>query len=168
MRGILFGHQSRMGCQVDFSSFFLCVFSRATPAAYGGAQARGLIRAVATSLHQSHSNVGSEPCLQPTQQLMAMLDPQPTERGQESNPQPHSSQSDSLTSEPQRFNSLVNIFSLNPVWSLSLILHDIIFYLFSPSVCPLLPCILYQLLLHFLIFKLLTQHSIPSLQSLPK
>ena len=49
------------------------VFSRATPMAYGGFQARGLTGAVAASLRQSHSNVGSEPCLQPTPQLMAML-----------------------------------------------------------------------------------------------
>ena len=38
--------------------FFVCVWSfclfRATPAAYGGSQTRGLIRAVATSLRHSH------------------------------------------------------------------------------------------------------------------
>ena len=39
--------------------FYLFAFSRATPAAYRGSQARGLIRAVAASLHQSHSNTGS-------------------------------------------------------------------------------------------------------------
>ena len=43
--------------------FFVCVclfaFSRAAPTAYGGSQARGLIGAVAASLHQSHSNAGS-------------------------------------------------------------------------------------------------------------
>ena len=43
--------------------------------AYGGSQARGLIRAVATGLRQRHSNVGSEPHLQPTPQLTAMPDP---------------------------------------------------------------------------------------------
>ena len=37
--------------------------SWAAPAAYGGSQARGQIGAVATSLHQSHSNAGSEPRL---------------------------------------------------------------------------------------------------------
>ena len=31
-----------------------------TPTAYGGSQARGLIGAVATGLHQSHSNAASE------------------------------------------------------------------------------------------------------------
>ena len=46
-----------------------CLF-RATPAAYGGSQARGLIRAVATSLRHSHSNARSEPHLQPTPQLI--------------------------------------------------------------------------------------------------
>ena len=44
-------------------------------AAYGGSQARGLIGAVAASLRQSHSNVGSEPRLQPTPQLTATPDP---------------------------------------------------------------------------------------------
>ena len=33
---------------------------------------------------------------------MAMPDPQPTEQGQGLNPQPHGSQSDSLTTEPRR------------------------------------------------------------------
>ena len=51
----------------------------------------GLIRAVAAGLRQRHSNAGSEPHLQPTPQLMAMPDPQPTERSQGSNQQPHGS-----------------------------------------------------------------------------
>ena len=57
--------------------FCLFAFSRAAPAAYGGSQARGLIRAVAAGLHQSHSNVGvgSEPHLRPTPPLMAVLTP---------------------------------------------------------------------------------------------
>ena len=58
----------------------------AAPAAYGGSQARGLIGAVATGLCQSHSNGGSQPGLQPTPQLTAIQDPQPTEQGQGSNP----------------------------------------------------------------------------------
>ena len=37
-------------------------------------------------LHHSHSNAGSESSVQPTPQLMVMLDPQPTEQGQGSNP----------------------------------------------------------------------------------
>ena len=52
-------------------SFFLFAFSRATPMAYGGSQARGPI----TSLHQSHSNEGCELCLRPIPQLMATPDP---------------------------------------------------------------------------------------------
>ena len=51
------------------------VLFRAAPAAYGGSQARGLIGAVAAGLHQSHSNEGSEPSLQPTPQLAATPDP---------------------------------------------------------------------------------------------
>ena len=43
--------------------------------AYGGSQARGPVTAVATGLSQSHSNAGSQLCLQTTPQLMAMLDP---------------------------------------------------------------------------------------------
>ena len=59
------------------SFFFFSVFclSRAAPVAYGGYQARGPIRAVAASLRQSHSNAESKPCLPPTPQLTAMLDP---------------------------------------------------------------------------------------------
>ena len=67
-----------------------CIF-RAIPTAYGGSQPRGWIGAVAAGLCQSHSNSGSEPCLQHTPQLTATLDPQPTEQRQGSNPQPHRS-----------------------------------------------------------------------------
>ena len=51
--------------------FFVCfcfgfgLLFRATPAAYGGSQARSLIGAVATGLPHSHSNSGSELRLQP-------------------------------------------------------------------------------------------------------
>ena len=71
--------------------FFVFSLFRAASAAYGGSQARGLIGAVATSLHHSHSNVRSKPRLWPTPQLTAMLDPQPTEWGQGLNPQSHGS-----------------------------------------------------------------------------
>ena len=57
------------------SDFSFSLFIRAVPAAQGGSQARGRIRAAAASLHCSHSNVGSKPCLSPTPQLTAMLDP---------------------------------------------------------------------------------------------
>ena len=55
-------------------NFFLsfCLFLWAAPAAYGGSQARGRIGAA--GLRQSHSNAGSEPCLQPTPQLTATPD----------------------------------------------------------------------------------------------
>ena len=43
---------------LDFFFFFFA-FSRATPVAYGGSKARGLIGAVAAGLRQSHSNTGS-------------------------------------------------------------------------------------------------------------
>ena len=54
-------------------SFFF--FFRAAPAAYGGSQAVGRIRAVAAGLRHNHSNAGSELHLQPTTQLTAMPDP---------------------------------------------------------------------------------------------
>ena len=62
---------------IELKTFFFCLFaiSWAAPVAYGGSQARGLIGAAATSLHQSHSNAGSEPRLQPTAQLTATPDP---------------------------------------------------------------------------------------------
>ena len=42
------------------STLFIYLFSlfRAEPKAYGGSTARGLIGAVATGLHHSHSNAG--------------------------------------------------------------------------------------------------------------
>ena len=58
---------------VFFFVFF--AFARAAPAAYERSQARGPIGAVATGLHQSHSNPGSKPYLQPTPQLTATPDP---------------------------------------------------------------------------------------------
>ena len=76
------------GLKVEF--FFFLLFSVVSMAC-GGSQGRGLIRATAAGLHQSHSNVRSEPCLRPTPQLLAMLDPQPTERDQGLNLQPHGS-----------------------------------------------------------------------------
>ena len=51
-----------------FFIFIYLVF-RAVPMAHGGSQARGQIGAIAASLHHSHSNLGSKPCLRPTPQL---------------------------------------------------------------------------------------------------
>ena len=50
--------------------YFCLLSSRAAPAAHGGSQTRGIIRAVATGLRQSLSNARSQPRLQPTRQLM--------------------------------------------------------------------------------------------------
>ena len=44
-------------------SFVFSFFFRATPAAYGGSQARGLIGAITAGLHHSHSNIRSKSCL---------------------------------------------------------------------------------------------------------
>ena len=62
---------SNFGRKLDFLNFYLfyfifCLFVfffRVAPAAYGGSQARGQIRAVAASLYHSHSNARSELCL---------------------------------------------------------------------------------------------------------
>ena len=58
-------HWSFISTFLFFSFLFLLPF-RAAPAAYGSSQARNQIRAVAASLHHSHSNMESEPCLWPT------------------------------------------------------------------------------------------------------
>ena len=47
----------------------------ATPAAYGGSQARGLIRAAAAGLCHSHSNIRYGLLLRSAPQLTAMPDP---------------------------------------------------------------------------------------------
>ena len=60
--------------EILMHNFFSCPF-RATPTAYGGSQARGLIGAVTEGLHHSHSNARSELRLQPTPQLTATPDP---------------------------------------------------------------------------------------------
>ena len=67
--------KKRQFISLNFDFFFFFAISRAAPTAYGGSWARGRIRAVAASLHQSHSNAGSELRLPPTPQLTAMLDP---------------------------------------------------------------------------------------------
>ena len=64
-----------LGCFLFLFLFCLFAISWAAPAAYGGSQSRGLIRAIATGLRQSHNNVGSEPRLRPTPQLTATPEP---------------------------------------------------------------------------------------------
>ena len=54
--------------------FTISFFLRATPAAFGGSQARGLVRGMTADVHHSHSNAGSELRLQPTPQLRATPD----------------------------------------------------------------------------------------------
>ena len=81
--------------------FFFFGFFRDAPVAYGSSQVRSQIRATAAGLHHSHNNAKSDPNLQPTPQLMAMLDPQPqhmaaldpqpTKWRQGFNPRPHGS-----------------------------------------------------------------------------
>ena len=53
--------------------FFFCLF-RVASVAYGGSQARGPIGAVASGVHQGHSNSGSKPHLQPIPQPTATPD----------------------------------------------------------------------------------------------
>ena len=47
----------------------------AAPAAYGGSQGKGPIKAAAAGLHHSHSNTRSKPYLQPLPQFVVALDP---------------------------------------------------------------------------------------------
>ena len=79
------------GCEVLYHCGFLILFYlfRPSPAAYGGSQARGQIIAVTAGLCHHHNNARSKPHLQPTPQLVATLDLQPTKQGQESNLHPH-------------------------------------------------------------------------------
>ena len=65
-----------------------CLF-RPVSAAYGSSQIRDQIGAAAVCLCHSHSNARSEPCLQSTPQLTAILGPSPTEQGQGSNWSPN-------------------------------------------------------------------------------
>ena len=64
-----------------FNLFFFSLLFRAVSMACGSSQARGLIGAVAAGLHYSLSNARSKPHWQPTPQLRATPDPQPTEQG---------------------------------------------------------------------------------------
>ena len=48
---------------IFLSYLFIYFFGGALPVAYEGSQARGLIGAVASSLHHSYSNTGSKPSL---------------------------------------------------------------------------------------------------------
>ena len=53
---------------------FIYLLFTAAPMAYGSSQTRGRIRAVAASLHHSHSNAKWEPRLWPAPQFMAILE----------------------------------------------------------------------------------------------
>ena len=68
-------HVSDIIWYLSFSFFLSFFFSRAKPTAYRSSRARDWVRATAAGLHHTHSNVGSESCLQPTPLLTAMLDP---------------------------------------------------------------------------------------------
>ena len=84
------GYEQTLSKRVCINCLFLLfcfLLFKAAPAVYGDSQTRGSIGATAVSLH--HSNAGSEPCLRPIPQFTATPDPQPTEQGQQSNPQPH-------------------------------------------------------------------------------
>ena len=66
---------SLMISDVECAFFFFFFLFRATPDAYGGSQAMGLIGATAAGLGHSHSHTGSKPSLRPTPQLVAIPDP---------------------------------------------------------------------------------------------
>ena len=75
------------------TSLCVCVFCvlRAAPAAYGGSQARGPVRAAATGYTRVTTTWDPSCICNLHPQLTAMSDPQPTEQGQGSNLQPHGS-----------------------------------------------------------------------------
>ena len=113
---------SSVNCLVLFFFFFFHFF-RATPMAFGNSDARGWTGATAAGLCHSHSNMGSEPHLQPTPQPMAMPDPWLTEQGRGLNPHPHGYQLDLFPLHHNR-NSLhiilytVHICCIHPLYSL--------------------------------------------------
>jgi len=59
-------HYSSLLNEIRSSWGEVFLFFRVASAAYGSSQARGQIRDTATGLHNSHSNMGSKPCLWPT------------------------------------------------------------------------------------------------------
>ena len=86
----LLSHCTTAGTLRVFSIFFFFyLLFRAAHTAYGGSQPRSWFGATAAGLCHSRSNTGSKPHLQPTPQLTAMPDPQPTERGQRLNLHSH-------------------------------------------------------------------------------
>ena len=69
-------HQVQLQLLLSFLSFFLFLFFWFLVLHLWHMEVlRGQIRATATGLHHSHSNLGSEPSLQPAPQLTAMPDP---------------------------------------------------------------------------------------------
>ena len=87
-----------------FCFFCFCPL-RAPLATHGSSQTRGWIWAAAANLLYSHSNAGSEPCLQPTAQFTVTPDPKPTEWCQGWNQHPRGYYSGSLTTEPHKNSS---------------------------------------------------------------
>ena len=69
---LLYTHMEQPFVLLFVFSFFLFI---AAAAEYGSSQARGQIRAVAASLHYSHSNAGSKLRLRSTPHLTATPDP---------------------------------------------------------------------------------------------
>ena len=104
-----------------------CLF-RAAPETCEGSQARGQIGAVATSLHHSNSNTRSELHLQPTPQVMAIPNPQPTEQGQGSNLRPHGCLSDSFLLSHDRNSLFFFFFFFSTVYFYFLFLNFILFF----------------------------------------
>ena len=69
LRALICQSDEGVGLDKCISNFFFFFLLRAVPTACGSSQA------IAAGLHHSHSNIRSEPRLQPTPQLMATPDP---------------------------------------------------------------------------------------------
>ena len=88
---VIYSLKSSLTCQRSPVCFlFVFVFLGPHPPQHMEVPRPGVkLQLAVAGLHHSHSNVGSGLHLWSIPQLMATLDPQPTERGQGSNPHPH-------------------------------------------------------------------------------
>ena len=116
-----------------FSFFIFCLF-QAIPMAYGGSQARGLIRAVATGLHHTHSNTNLRCiCDLPHSSWKPQI-LNPLSKATDQTCHPHGSQLDLFPLHHDEKSVFLQIFKKIPVPFLHLEYESIIF-LAAPTTC---------------------------------